>query len=184
MNKKYVLITIICIIFSIILGILSDDLIIGGSILATGLLCAYFASEGKKSNYILGAINYLIMAYVAFKNNLFGITFFYIFVFATLQVYGFISWKDKLDSDNNVKVRGFTLKNSIIIVASCIVGSTILGYLLSLIPGQNLAFLDASSNIIQLCGIVLMNMRFKECWVIWLFNNTIDLIIWIINFIL
>ena len=26
-----------------------------------------------------------------------------------------------------------------------------------------------------------MNLRFKECWVIWLFNNTIDLSIWIIN---
>ena len=27
-----------------------------------------------------------------------------------------------------------------------------------------------------------MNLRFKECWAVWLFNNTIDLIIWIVNF--
>lgn len=123
------------------------------------------------------------MAYVSFKNNLFGITFFYIFVFATLQIYGFISWKDKLDKEKNVKVRGFTLKNSIIITLFCILGSVILGYLLSLIPTQNLAFLDALSNSINLCGVVLMILRFKECWWVWLFNNIVDTVIWIILFI-
>ena len=28
-----------------------------------------------------------------------------------------------------------------------------------------------------------MNLRFKECWAVWLFNNSIDLSIWIINFV-
>lgn len=28
-----------------------------------------------------------------------------------------------------------------------------------------------------------MNLRFRECWIIWLFNNSIDLVIWIINFV-
>ena len=48
MNKKYIIITVICTALSIISGILTKDLIIGGTILLTGLLCAYFASEGKK----------------------------------------------------------------------------------------------------------------------------------------
>ena len=80
MSKKNIIITIICIIISIISGILANDLIIGGIILATGLLCAYYASEGKRVNYILGLINYILMGYVSFKNNLFGILFFYIFI--------------------------------------------------------------------------------------------------------
>ena len=67
------------------------------------------------------------------------------------------------------------------IVTSCIIGSLLLGLLLTKIPGQKLAFLDSSSNIINLCGIILMNLRFKECWIIWLFNNVFDLVIWIIN---
>ena len=81
MNKKYIAIISICFILSIISGIIAKDLIIGGTILLTGLLCAYFASEGKRINYILGLINYLLMGYIAFKNNLFGIFFFYIFIF-------------------------------------------------------------------------------------------------------
>lgn len=183
MNKKYLVITILSLIISIISGIISNDLIIGGTILLTGLLCAYFASEGKKINYILGFINYLFMGYVAFKNNLFGIFFFYIFIFAPLQINGFITWNRNLNDDKNVKVREFTLKNSIIITLSCIIGSIILGYLLTLIPTQKLAFMDATSNCINLCGVILMILRFKESWWLWLINNIIDLIIWIITVI-
>ena len=183
MSKKNIIITIICIVISIISGIITNDILVGGLILASGLLCAYFASEGKRVNYILGLINYLLMGYVSFKNNLFGIFFFYIFIFSPLQIHGFISWKKNLNQYNNVKVREFTLKNSIIITLSCIIGSLILGYVLTLIPGQRLAFMDAASNCINLCGVVLMILRFKESWWLWLINNLIDLIIWIITFV-
>ena len=182
-NKKYVTITFICVMMSIIFGFITNDLLIGGTIVATGLLCAYFASEGKRINYIMGLINYVLMGYVALKNNLFGIFFFYIFVFSPLQIHGFISWKNNLDDNASVNVREFNLRNSIIITISCTVGSFLLGYLLSLIPSQRLAFMDATSNCINLCGVILMVLRFKESWWLWLINNIIDLSIWIITFI-
>lgn len=183
MTKKYCIISFICIVISIISGIIAKDILVGGTILATGLLCSYFASEGKRINYILGLINYLLMGYVSFKNNLFGIFFFYIFIFSSLQIKGFLAWNKNLDENKNVKVREFTFKNSIIITISCVMGSFILGYLLSLIPNQRLAFMDASSNCINLCGVILMILRFKESWWIWLVNNVIDLMIWSITFI-
>lgn len=181
MKQRYFIITFVTVIFSIILGILSHDLVIGGSILCTGLLNAYFAGEGKRCNYILGLMNYLLMGYVSFQNQLYGIFFFYIFIFAPLQIQGFINWKKNLD-EGEVKIREFNFKNSIIIVSSCLLGSLLLGYLLTLIPGQRLAFLDSSSNCINLCGVVLMILRFKEAWWLWLINNIIDLVIWMITF--
>lgn len=183
MNKRYFVVIFLCLIFSFISGIISNDIIIGGTILFTGLLCAYFASEGKRINYIFGLINYLLMGYISFKNNLYGIFMFYIFIFSPLQINGFFSWKKNLNKDNNVVVREFNLRNSIIITLSCITGSLLLGYLLTLIPGQRLAFMDSSSNCINLCGVILMILRFKESWWLWLLNNVIDLGIWIITFI-
>lgn len=183
MNKKYLIVTIICILFSLISGLYAHDLIIGGATLATALLCAYFSSEGKRSSYILGLINYLLIGYTSFKNHLYGLFFFGVIVCPIFQIQGYISWSKNLDEDNNVKVREFTLRNSIIITLSCIIGSLILSYLLTLIPGQRIALMDASSNIINLCGVILMILRFKESWWIWLVNNVIDLGIWIITFI-
>lgn len=179
-KKQYTIIIINCLLLSTLFGILTNDLLIGGTTLATGLLCAYFASEGRRTNYIFGLINYLLIGYISLKNNLYGIFFFYLFIFSPLQIKGFFTWKKNLNKDNNVCVREFTLKNSILITVSCIIGSFILGYLLSLIPGQQLAFMDATSNCINLCGMILMLLRFKESWWLWLINNIIDLMIWII----
>lgn len=181
MNKKYAFIVSICLVLSIVSGIIAKDLIIGGTILLSGLLCAYFASEGKRINYIFGLINYILMGYVSLKNNLYGIFLFYIFIFAPLQVRGFITWKRNLNEDNNVKVREFNFRNSIIITLSCVISSFLLALLLNLIPNQRLALMDAASNCINLCGVVLMILRFKEAWWLWLINNVIDLEIWIIT---
>ena len=179
-NKIY---TILIIIFSIICGIISKDYFLGALILASGLLNAYYASIGKTYNYILGALYCLLSAYVSYINGLYAMAILSLIVYFPLQIQGYISWLKKKDNNNEVKIRKFTLKNSIIIVSICIVGSILLGLLLTKIPTQQLAFLDSSSNIINLCGIILMNLRFQECWVVWLFNNSIDLSIWLINFI-
>ncbi len=180
MKSKSIYIVIIFLIISVISGILANDLIIGGTTLFTGLLAAYYAVMGKKINYAFAFINYLLMAYTSLKNNLYGVFFMYAFICTFLQIYSFIKWKNNMDKNNSVIIRQFTLKNSIIIVSTCIIGSFLLGYLLNLIPNQNLAFLDAASNSINICGIILMMLRFKECWWVWLANNIIDLVIWII----
>lgn len=180
-NKKEIIIVILCILISIISGIVTKDLLLGGFTLLTAILCSYYSSEGKSINYLFGIINCILVGFIGFKNNLYGLFFFYLFVFMPLQFIGYLSWKKNIDSDNNVIVREFNLVNSIIITVSCVIGSFVIAYLLSLLPTQRLPLLDASSNILNLCAFVLMMLRFKECWWIWLFNNVIDLVIWIIN---
>ncbi len=100
-----------------------------------------------------------------------------------VQTQGFVTWGKNQAKKDGVRVRKFMPKNSAIIISACIAGSFGLGFVLSLIPGQQLPFLDASSNCINLCGVILMIMRFKEAWWVWLTNNVIDLAMWIIVFI-
>lgn len=181
-NKKNMIVIIVSAIISIIIGIISKDAIIGSLILFTSIMNSYLASIGKKESYITGLISSILTSYVSLKNNLYGLFFFYLVIFAPMQVYGYINWKNNEDDSKNVKIRAFTLKNSLIIIFACIIGSLLLGYLLTLIPNQKLAFLDSSSNIINLCAVILMILRFNESWWIWLFNNIIDLIIWSVTF--
>lgn len=181
-NKKNMIVIIVSAIISIIIRIISKDAIIGSLILFTSIMNSYLASIGKKESYITGLISSILTSYVSLKNNLYGLFFFYLVIFAPMQVYGYINWKNNEDDSKNVKIRAFTLKNSLIIIFACIIGSFLLGYLLTLIPNQKLAFLDASSNIINLCAVILMILRFNESWWIWLFNNIIDLIIWSVTF--
>lgn len=182
-RTKLVFVPTIFGVIAIALGIASGDYVIGTFILMSGLLNAWYASLSKSYNFFFGTIFCLLSSYVAYINGLYGIFFLSLFIYAPLQVLGWISWREKEDDNHEVKIKRFTFKNSIIITGSCIIGSVLLGLLLSQIPGQQLAFLDASSNAINICGILLMHLRFRECWWILLFNNTIDLSIWIINVI-
>lgn len=183
MKKKEIIYTFLIIVFSIICGILSKDYFIGTLILICGLLNSYYASLGKVENYIFGGLYSILVAYVSYINGLYGLASLSILVYVPSQIHGYFSWKKNMNETDKkeVEVRGFTLKFSLMLTFIVVSLSFLFGYLLNLIPSQNLAFLDSSSNIINLSAVVLMNMRYKECWMIWLFNNTIDLIIWIIN---
>ena len=179
-NKKSFLITLLSFVFSITLGILSHDIVLGGTILFTSLTSAYFAVQGRRIQYLLGVINYALMGYAAFRNQLFGSASFYVITGVPLSLWGFWQWGKNSDTTGEVKRRKFTFKTSIIVVAGCIIGSLIVGYLLSLIPSQRLSWLDAASNCVNLCGIILMTMRYAESWWLWLVNNTLDLSMWTI----
>lgn len=79
-------------------------------IIITSLLNSIFASNFKRKNYIYGLICYLLMGLVAYKNQIYGMFSFYIFIFSPLQIFGFINWNKK-DKNNNLEVRSFSNKN-------------------------------------------------------------------------
>lgn len=182
MNKKNAfLYPFIIIIFSIVCGIITKDYFLGTATLMCGLLNGYYASTRKVCNYVFGLLFCVFNLYVSYLNGLYGIFAFSLIIFVPSQIQGFISWLKNRNKNNEVIVRHFDLKTSLIVIVSSILGSLGLGYLLTKVPGQNLAFLDSSSTILNVCTIVLMNLRYKEFWIIYLFNNIVDLIIWSIN---
>ena len=146
-------------------------------IIITSLLNSIFASNFKRKNYIYGLICYLLMGLVAYKNQIYGMFFFYIFIFSPLQIFGFINWNKK-DKNNNLEVRSFSNKNRILTISSCIILSLSLALILQKIPNAKFTYLDAFSNIINLCGVILLALRFNESWWLWLINNILDVILW------
>lgn len=180
-KKKTFLYPFIIIIFSIVCGIVTKDYFLGTATLMCGLLNGYYASTRKVCNYVFGLLFCVFNLYVSYLNGLYGIFAFSLIIFVPSQIQGFISWLKNRNKNNEVIVRHFDLKTSLIVIVSSLLGSLGLGYLLTKVPGQNLAFLDSTSTILNVCTIVLMNLRYKEFWIIYLFNNIVDLIIWSIN---
>lgn len=184
--KKEKILNIIPIILILLISFISitfSNSIIGFLTLLFGLFNGYYAVIGKWQNYIYGILFVLLNAYISFKTNLYGIAILSILLYFPLQVNGLISWYKNKDKDKKINLRQFNLKTSILIIIVCFILNIILGFFLSKIKTQKLAFLDATSNCINICGVILMILRYKECWIVLLGNNIIDLIIWIINFI-
>ena len=179
---KVIILPLIITAMSVIIGVVFGDYIWGILSLTFGFLNAYYMAIGKWYNYIFGFFFAIVYAYICFINGLFGLIIFTVIFYLPLQVTGLIGWFKNKEADE-VKMRSLNFKTASIMCLCIVVGSSVLGFLLSLIPMQNLAFLDSTSQIINLCGVVLGTLRFRESWYIWLLNNCVDLSIWTINVI-
>ena len=179
--KDTYLVPILLILLSFFIVSVSNGSFFSFAILTCGILNGWYAGLGKWYNYLFGATFTLLNAYVSFMAHLYGIAFLSAILYFPIQIHGLIDWHKKKNKNDEVRVRSFNIKNSVIITLSCIFGSIAFGVILTRIPGQNLAFLDSSSNVINICGMILMNLRFRECWWVFLGNNIIDLAIWCIN---
>ena len=166
------------ILFSIIAGWLTDDLLIGAPTLASGALAMYLAGNGSRNAYIMGVANYILLAFSALNNGLFGIAISYLLIYTPIQIVGFTAWRENSDKRDRVKARKFKFWHAVVIVAACLAGSFCVGSLLTFIPGQQLAFADATSNTLNLCAEVLMMLRFRESWILWLSNDIVDITMW------
>lgn len=176
------LVILATVVVSFALGAVFNDYLWGTLTLIFGFLNQYYMAIGKWQNYVYGILFTITYTYICTINGLYGWIIFSIIIYLPLQIYGFVNWfKNK--KDEAIEMKSFTLKNSLIICASVFIGSAVLGFLLSLIPSQNLAFLDSTSQIINVCGVILVAIRFRECWYVWLANNVIDCLIWVVNVI-
>ena len=167
---------------SIIAGVFFGDYFLGTITLVCGFLNSYYAAIGKWQNYIYSIGFNIFYAYVCAINGLFGFLIFTLFVYMPIQIYGLVNWiKNKNQSNNIIEMKSLNFKSASILCVSVVILSVSLGFLLNLIPNQNLAFMDSTSQIFNICGLLAQSFRYREAWYISLFNNTIDLIIWIIN---
>lgn len=183
-KKETYLVPIILVIISFLISFFTNNFTFGFITLSSGLLNGWYATIGKWYNYVFGIVFNLINAYVCFVSGLYGIFIFSLVIYVPLQIVGLFSWYLKKEDDNTVKRRSFNGKKKGLIPVACFLISTILGYALSKLPSSNLAFLDAMSNTLNIGAFILMNLRYNECWIIMLGNNVVDLVIWILNFIL
>lgn len=176
------IVPIISIITSLILGLIFDDYIFGTITLLFGFLNSYYAAIGKWQNYIYSIGFNFFYAYICALNGLYGFLIFTLIIYIPLQLYGLINWiKNNHHTENIIEMKSLSIKKSIPLCLIVIGLSAMLGLLLNLIPTQNLAFMDSTSQIINIAGLIALSLRYREAWYIWLVNNTIDLVIWIIN---
>lgn len=167
-------------IFSFGLGIIFKDKYFLGSIsLFLGLVQVYFSSKGKWLEKLIGIFENLMTATICFFTALYGSVIFTVLVIIPISIFGIVNWK-KHEKEKVVQLNKMTWKKSLIIIAIIVFSALFISYLLSLIPNQKLPILDSTSNILNVCGIALLALRYKEGWIIWIFCNIVELTTWII----
>ncbi|MBB6370889.1 nicotinamide riboside transporter PnuC [Chryseobacterium shigense] len=164
----------------IIITLVSKDNWLNFLVLVSGIFCVVLAAKGSIWNYVLGTVNTVAYAYVAFTNGLFGEVGLYTLFFLPMNIVGYFMWKKHL-KDNIVEMKALNIKSVLMMFLITVLGCIFLGYFLSTIHGQNNPYLDGMSTVISIVATVLMIFRYKEQWLLYVILNIITVIIWIIR---
>lgn len=157
--------------------IFNDYLFLGSLILFLGGVQTLLLSKGVWWEELIGITEAAVVAFVAYKANLYGTAILTIAVYIPLSVFSLISWKEN-QHGGRIIVNKMTAKTSVFVILSLVVAVAVVAFLLSLLPNQNLPVLDTLSNMLDICGIVLIALRYKEGWIFWMLCSAIDLVLW------
>ncbi|QLB15234.1 nicotinamide riboside transporter pnuC [Mannheimia granulomatis] len=151
----------------------------------TGILCVVFVGKGKISNYLFGLISVSLYAYISYTFNLYGEMMLNLFVYVPVQFIGFYFWRKNMTRENTVNNAGaeeviaksLTAKQWLIVIFSAIVGTVLYIELLKHL-GSALAVLDGATVVISIVAQILMVLRYREQWALWIIVNIMTISLW------
>lgn len=151
----------------------------------TGILCVVFVGKGKISNYLFGFISVSLYAYISYTFKLYGEMQLNLLVYVPVQFIGFFLWRKHMTSENTVNTAGveeviakaLNLKQWLIVIAIVVIGTYAytlwLTHLESAMPG-----LDGITVVVSLVAQVLMMLRYREQWALWIIVNVLTISLW------
>lgn len=145
-----------------------------------GIICVVFVSKGKVSNYFFGLIFAYTYFYVAWGSNFLGEMNTVLYVYIPAQFIGYFLWKENLQKDNGsraVIVKSLSVKGWGVLLAAIAVGTFLFVQALNAAGGSSTG-LDGLTTIIVVAAQLLMILRYREQWILWIVLNVLSIVLW------
>ncbi|MGC7590330.1 nicotinamide riboside transporter PnuC [Bisgaard Taxon 46] len=147
----------------------------------SGILCVVFVSKGKISNYFFGLIFAYTYFYVAWGANYLGEMNTVLYVYIPAQFIGYFLWKNNLQKETanteSVISKSLTLKGWAITLTAIVVGTLLFVQALNAAGGSSTG-LDGLTTVIVVVAQLLMVLRYREQWLLWIMLNVISIVLW------
>lgn len=146
----------------------------------TGILCVVLVSKGKISNYFFGLIFAYTYFYVSWGSNFLGEMNTALYVYIPSQFIGYFIWKQNMQSDNggeSVIAKALTPKGWAILLLSVAIGTLCFVQALKAAGGSSTE-LDGLTTIITVAAQLLMILRYREQWLLWIVLNVLSILLW------
>ncbi|OOF48905.1 nicotinamide riboside transporter pnuC [Rodentibacter trehalosifermentans] len=146
----------------------------------SGILCVVLVSKGKISNYFFGLIFAYTYFYVAWGQNFLGEMNTVLYVYLPAQFIGYFMWKNNMQHDNggeSVVAKALTAKGWISLALFIGIGTLLFVQALQAAGGSSTG-LDGLTTIIVVAAQLLMILRYREQWLLWIVLNILSIILW------
>ena len=155
-------------------------LIIDAVAAISGILCVVLCAKGKKSQYIWGLLNVIGYVIIAWINKYYGEVMLNALYYLPSQFIGYYLWNKHINEEtNDVEGNKLNLTKSILLVVICTIGIIIYKLVLDALGGQG-TLLDSASTTISIFANLLMMLRYREQWLLWIIIDAITVAMWFI----
>ena len=146
-----------------------------------GIFCVVLCVSGKKSQFYWGFVNIVTYIIVSWTSKFYGEVMLNALYFLPIQFIGIYFWKKNYNAEKDVvKCKKMKVKTITVLIAV----STISIFLYKLFLdklGGNSTWLDSASTTFSIIANLLMVLRFREQWIIWIVVDIVTVIMWAIT---
>lgn len=151
----------------------------------SGILCVLLAAKGNITNFIFGAFNGLLYAFVAFKSAYWGEVMLNLGFYFPMQFIGYYMWSKHMSAEKGeegvVKTFRLNWRNRIILAVVCIVAIYFYSLLLAKLKGEAPA-IDSASTVLSVVAMLLAIKAYAEQWLIWITVNILSVTLWVLSY--
>ncbi|RZL46871.1 MAG: nicotinamide riboside transporter PnuC [Pedobacter sp.] len=134
--------------------------------IVTTVLCIYLAARENILNWPVSIIAIVISAIIYYKSDLFG-DFYLQFYFLFTAFYGWYFWITK-KKINDKPVVSINLKQWLFSLASIIVLTIILGWLLDNYTKSNVPYEDGFCTAMSFVAQIMLTRKMLQNWILWI----------------
>lgn len=145
-----------------------------------GILYIFFLSERSVYNFLVGLVSTLTYTIVAYRAYLYGEVLFYLLFDLPMIFVSFLFWKKHLRK-TKVVTRELSHGKKIIIILASVVCVLLYSRFLLFIGGRHV-IIDATSTVTTVIATILMALRYREQWFMWIVVYLVSIIMWISAF--
>ena len=171
------LVIVLCIILTIVLKFSFLALVA----CISGIMYMAFLSDRNFLNFIIGFISSTTYIIIAYQAKLYGEAIFYLFFDLPMILVSYLFWRKHHETKFTVYPRKLNAKNTTLI---CIVSlASVVGYgFLLKAMGDVSPFIDATSTVISFIATILMTLRYREQWIMWIIVYVNGILLWVVTF--
>lgn len=169
--------------FTIYFGIIDAEhsawyIIIDSMASICGIFCVVLCAGGKKSQYYWGTLNVIAYVIISSINKLYGEVMLNALYYFPCNFIGLYIWsRHQNDDGKTVKAKKMKLPYLIMTIAICVIGIWLYKLFLTKIGGNSTG-LDSITTILSIVANLLMMLRYREQWGIWIVVNSFSVVMW------
>ena len=145
-----------------------------------GVFCVVLCAGGKKSQYYWGFVNIIAYIIIALINKYYGEVMLNALYYLPTQFIGLYVWGKHYNKPAD-QVEGLRMDGKHIVIWSiCSVAGIFVYKLILDTLGGNATLLYSMSTVFSIVANILMVMRYREQWALWIIVDVVTVVMWII----